>query len=385
MPTTHTPDLNPAPRSGIGRRILLVGLSVLVSAALSEALLRALWTNPYASEVPDRIVHLRIQHALRNFPIDRSQIVPESPTVPLRTDERSYILPSFRFENPDWTIAFLGGSTTECAAVSEEIRFPALVSTLLEQRGLRVNSLNAGLSGNTTHDAINILLNHVVEDQPDVVVIMEAWNDVGVLSQDPIYRSRSGYPLGVGTAARWALQAASARLSLFGAVRSYTTTPGIQPRAFEGGADPKREQVPVPVEPYIRRLRGLVRLARALEIVPVLMTQPSVGVRTALTPGWIDTGNQATFNEAMRSVASEEGVALIDLAHHVEHDVEGWNQPMKVFYDGVHVNDDGSRIYARYITERLIETVLADSRPLGDHDEEAPLAAPPQDRSGLDH
>ena len=134
----------------------------------------------------------------------------------------------------------------------------------------------------------------------------------------------------------------------------------------------------------MRRLRAFVRVARALEIEPVLMTQPAVGVRTALTPQWIDSGNQAAFTEAMRSVAAEEGVVLIDLARHIAEEVEGWNEPMKVFYDGVHVNDDGSRIYATYITRRLLDTVLSGSRPLGDHDEEAPLAAPAQDRPGLD-
>ena len=385
METTRTVDPSAPLRSSLGRRLLLIGLSFIVSATLCEGLLRVFWTNPYRSEVPEQMVRLRMQHALRSIPVDRSQIDPASPTSELRTDERSYILPSHRFEHPDFTIAFLGGSTTECAAVSEKLRFPALVSTLLEEHELRVNTLNAGLSGNTTQDAINLLLNHVVQDQPDVVVLMEAWNDVGVLALDPSYRSRSGEVLSASTAARWALQAASARLSLFGALRSYATMRPLETRGFAGGADPHHEQVAVPAEPYVRRLRAFVRLARAFEIAPVLMTQPAVGARTALTPGWVDAGNQSAFNAAMRRVATEEGVVLIDLARHLAEDVEGWNMPMKVFYDGIHVTDDGSRIYASYITDRLRDTVLLSSTSLRNRDEEAPLAAPAQDRSGLDH
>lgn len=367
----------------MGKRAFLIALSFLVSAAFCEGVLRLVWTNPYRSEVPEQVIQLRMQHALRTLPVDRSQVYPDSPTALLRTDERAYILPSHQFEKPDVTIAFLGGSTTESAAVDEALRFPALVSTLLQERGLRANTLNAGYSGNTTQDAINLLLNHVVEDRPDVVVLMEAANDIGVFWQDQSYASRGGEPLRARTAARWAMQAASARLSLFGALRSYLTLAPVE-MTGEGSAFRERKQVKVSPEAYGRRLRAFVRMARAFDIQPVLMTQPAVGMRTALTPDWIDTGSQSTFNDEMRKVAAEEVVVLIDLARYLAENVADWEVPLKVFYDGVHVNDEGSRIYAAHISERLLDTVLRRSGTLGDHDEEAPLAAPAQDGPGLD-
>ena len=63
---------------------------------------------------------------------------------------------------------------------------------LLAEQGLKVNTLNAGRSGNTLHDSLNILLNHVMDDRPDFVVLMEASNDIGVLVKDGNYRSRTG-------------------------------------------------------------------------------------------------------------------------------------------------------------------------------------------------
>ncbi len=369
----------------MARRALLITLSFLVSTAFCEGLLRLLWTNPYRHELAERVVPLRMHHGLRALPVDRHNIFPDSPTVLLRTDKRSYILPSRRFEKPDATIVFLGGSTTECAAVDEELRFPALVSRLLEEKGLRVDTLNAGLSGNTTHDALNLLLNHVNEDRPDVAVLMEAANDVGVLLQDGSYRSRSGGVVNTATALRWPLQLASSKLSLVGALRSYLMLGTSLELPDVHDPEAQKELPPAPPEEYVKRLRAFVALCRAFGIEPVLMTQPSVATRTPLTPRWVTARNQATFNDEMRRVAKEEDVVLIDLARHLKDDVADWEQPMKVFYDGIHVTAEGSRVYAEYITQRLLETALREreSRALRDHDEKPALAAPAQDGAGL--
>ena len=130
-------------------KLTLLVVSAMVAVLASEVVLRCCWHNPYANELPDRMVKLRLLHANADHQIDRSDIDGRKPNIRFRMDERSYILPSFQFENPDCTIAFLGGSTTECCAVDEPVRFPALVSTLLEQQSIRATTLNAGTSGNT--------------------------------------------------------------------------------------------------------------------------------------------------------------------------------------------------------------------------------------------
>lgn len=367
----------------MARRALLITLSFLVSAAFCEGLLRLVWTNPYRHELPERIVLLRMHHGLRELPIDRHEIDLESPKGLLRTDERSYILPSRRFQKPDATVVFLGGSTTECAALDEELRFPALVSKLLEAKGLRVDTLNAGVSGNTTHDALNLLIDHVSEDHPDVAVLMEAANDYGVLLQDRSYRSRGAALVSGGTALRWPLQLASSKSWLMGALRSYLTLGSVE---RSPPADPNASpDTLAPTEEYAKRLRAFARLSRAFGIEPVLMTQPSSAVPTADTPRWITARNQAAFNDVLRRVAREEDVALIDLARHLEDSVADWRDPMKIFYDGIHVTADGSRVYAEYIVQRLLETALREreSRALRDHDEEAALPAPAHDGARL--
>jgi lysophospholipase L1-like esterase len=344
-------------RLSYGGRLLLGVLSALVSFAFCEAGFRLFWYNPYRYEVPEHILRLPIHHARTDHFVDRSAIYPERPTVRFRTDKRSYLLPSRRFEMPDATVAFLGGSTTECMVVQEELRFPARVSYLLEKQGLKVNTLNAGKSGNTIHDSINVLLNHIVEDKPDVVVLMEASNDIGVL-QRKSYRSRMGETESFSHAIRFGLQKASSSLYFMGLFRKWATSgKQLGPEANPWHRE-KREQAQIPRDEYERRLRAFIQISRAFGIEPVLMTQPLANIRNAFTPDWLDPRNQDVFNDFIRKVSAEEGAVAIDLVRHLVENVEGWNQHMKIFYDGVHVTDRGSEVYAEYIAERLYDEVL---------------------------
>jgi hypothetical protein len=342
----------------MGKRIGLFFLSLVLSIGLCEGLLRVFWENPYRNEIPDHLVKLAIHHPFRDLPVDRSAIGADPPIVPLRTDGRGYILPSHQFEAPDVTIAFLGGSTTECAAVAEEVRFPALVSTLLGEHGLRVNTLNAAKSGNTVQDSLNVFLNRIVEDRPDIAVMMHAANDIGILAAFDSYRPRSGAPASLRTALVWLFQGASARSSIAGAVRMSISIRPLRGGGFEHRAALPRERAVVRSDEFVHRLRSFVGIARGFRIVPVLMTQPLITMITPLTPDWTDPRNQEIFNQLIRDVAQEEDVVLIDLAKHVLENVEGWDEPMRVFYDGAHVSDEGSRVYAEYIARRLLDSVL---------------------------
>src|SRR5665648_290055 len=101
----------------------------------------------------------------------------------LRVDRQGFIMPAKIHDHPDLTIAFLGGSTTECVYVNEPDRFPYLAGRLLErQTHLKVNSYNAGRSGNNTLHCINVLINKVVNLKPDIVVHQD--DDVGLEVHD---------------------------------------------------------------------------------------------------------------------------------------------------------------------------------------------------------
>ena len=313
-----------------------------------------MWHNSYAGDSANHIVELRVHQSNRDYRIDRSQLDAEHPTVRLRTDDRSYVLPSFQHSNPTETIAFLGGSTTECVAVKETSRFPARVSEILSKNSHKVNALNAARSGNTLHDSINVLLNHVAMERPDIAVIMHACNDVGVLSQDGNYESRGGKPLSLMKIATWAKNGVSKHLYTVAVARKFMSA-RMKPESLNKREERTSSAIAqeLDIKQFQTRLRIMIHMCHDLGIVPVLMTQPFSSSTNELTPDWTDLGAQNLFNEIIRQTGKEESVKVIDLVKHVVENVPEWDKQMNVFYDGIHVTDRGSEIYANHIAQEL--------------------------------
>jgi lysophospholipase L1-like esterase len=329
---------------------LLLAASVLAALALAEGAARVAGLGP-AREVPDVVLRLPLQHAYLDHRVGRAELFPEDPEVRFRTDARGYIEPSRPHAAPDATVAFLGGSTTECRAVREELRFPALSAALLETRGLRVNALNAGRSAGTVHDALHVLLDRVALDSPDLALLMEAVNDAGVLARDGGYAGRGGVPVAPRDLAKWSLQLAARRLALADLFRA-RILPTLRMRA-EPAWDASAAERPAPRAPYRARVEGFVGLARALQIEPVLVTQP-LGYVDETTPPWVDAPDQDAFNAELRAAAARTGATLIDLAERVATHPDR-ARPGALFYDGLHVTDAGSRLYAEIVAEALAD------------------------------
>jgi hypothetical protein len=342
------------------KAVFAVFFASLITLGASELGLRLLWYNPYRHESPDHVLKISLHHPSTDHIFSRAILNSENPQGRLRTDVRSYILPSFQYSDPDATVAFLGGSTTVCAAVQEGLRFPALVSVLLAEQGLKVNTLNAARSGNALHDSLNVLLNHVIDDRPDLVVLMHASNDIGYLSRgDENFRSRMGHPVSIADLGKWFLQMASSNLYLAALVRHGTTSQIF--RAKDPAGDWRNDPSlinKVPIDPYRQRLQAFIHICRAFGIQPVLMTEPFTGSTNSLTPQWVNRTAQDWFNAVIREVGEEEGVLVIDLVRHLQEWVPEWNKPMEIFYDAIHVTDKGSRVYAQHITERLLPLII---------------------------
>ena len=71
--------------------------------------------------------------------------------------------------------------------------------------------------------------------------------------------------------------------------------------------------------------------------------------------------SQDKANQVIRDVASEHDVVLIDLIAHLRRSVPDFNEPMAIFYDGMHLTDRGSRVLADEIAGRLFREVLSAS------------------------
>jgi hypothetical protein len=321
---------------------------------------------------------------------------PVDDSYSLSIDEHGFIEPSIRHAEPDFEIAFIGGSTTECLYLRPGERFPARAGQLLEeQTGLNINAINAGRSGNHTMHSLVNTIGKIVPRRPRYAVLMHATNDIGWLSGHETYwmdkkdiglvqeRNRGTTQalrdlrdrtlphtfraLGQG------IKALKLQIAQVFSKRGKETR-GQAP-ADNGAAKPAAAPAATPDDKEMARrkilrenyepaLRSFVRLAKAWDIKPVLMTQvlvkPGVGGAAnaqgdllgadQLARGDFDAASfssiHAYANALIAHVAESEGALLIDLAG-----AGDW-QPGDV-YDGLHLTPTGSEKVAQLITDAI--------------------------------
>ena len=300
----------------------------------------------------------------------------------LRVDRQGFIMPAKIHDHPDLVVAFLGGSTTECVYVDEDNRFPYLVGRLLErQTHLKVNSYNAGRSGNNTLHCINVLINKVVNLKPDLVVLMENINDLAILMYDKTYwndhPSRSPLiekPPNFKTVGQDLEQT-------FHLVRDMTF-PNLSrelkqwsPFGRRGKKDEfhgvRGKKITIDQDMLVREfslnLQTFINICRAREITPVLMTQasrltesPDPLIKKLIQKLEVNQGiTYADFkgafdrlNQTIRDVGAKNRVLVIDLAREIP--------PVKEnIADVAHFNDQGSRLVAARIAAGLTPVIAS--------------------------
>jgi hypothetical protein len=262
-------------------------------------------------------------------------------------------------------VALLGASTTEWG-LDEGLR-PFLNQGLEATPFARAEILNFGLAGWTsTHSAANFLLN-VIDFSPDVVVVHHGWNDdefetglcprgdyasrlvshpvvqdetatVGLLRLSAIYRLamveimlRQDAPMGC---------CGDAKASLAGRLNDAGPTDG---RSCSDVFALKGEHWPLE-----RNLRSIVQLARANEILPIILTMPHSTDPTKARRGGSDVAAHLDqTNEVNRKASAETGALLVDLDAHMT----GENQ---LFTDVAHVSTTGNRVKGRHIAAAIL-------------------------------
>lgn len=295
----------------------------------------------------------------------------------LRVDQDGFIEPSRIHQDPDIKYVFFGGSTTECAFVEEELRFPYLVGRKIEQStGLKVNSFNSGVAaGNSMHSNF-LFMAKALPMEPNFAIMMHNINDLVALLTEGSYWSNDQFRSIVidksSDETPWG------RLSV--AAREYFI-PGIsgwlaqkQPTTVVSKAvnhEAPKTRVREISSQFESSLRDFVRVAKANNVEPVLMTQmnrivelPDKAIQNDIlmdgflkshNMSWMDfKGHFDKFNAVVRHVAAAENVTLIDL----DRDVPKTNEYM---YDLVHLNSQGSALVADLIFEQLKGKIPAGS------------------------
>ena len=280
------------------------------------------------------------------------------------TDEHGFLLPSLIHNNADLTVAFIGGSTTECMYVDADKRFHHLVSQSMSNDTYKVNTINAGVSGNDSLNSINAYLNKVIPIKPDIAILMHNINDISTLLHEGSYWNNNEYRSPIiyqDTSLKAVIKSLLPNsFELLHRVKATLAGP-VDEFADDRGKTKAIDQQNI-YRLFEENLDVFISISKAKGITPILMTQAS---RFTDTPdpvvvnrfkdleslGINYTQFKALFdgmNDRIRTVAEKHQIALIDLAKNIP--------PHKDYIvDTVHFNDDGSSLVASFITEKLNE------------------------------
>jgi hypothetical protein len=290
----------------------------------------------------------------------------------LRIDNDGFIVPSKKYTNPDLSIVFLGGSTTECRYVAEDHRFPYLAGVLLEQQtGIKINSYNAARSGNHSLHSLDILLNKVFPIKPDIAVMLHNINDLVVLLYESSYwNPKSSKPVIFDINKE--IDANFYKIirdryipNLSGAMHNFDKSLRLYLKSGKKSSDEfarmRGKHLIVDklamIEQFEMNLQSFIYLCKARNIIPVLMTMPS---RFKEKPDQIvlDMFKKVSleysqfrelfdlFNNSIVKKAYENHIMVIDLAKEIPQENE-------FMCDIVHYTDKGATKIADTISARL--------------------------------
>ena len=345
--------------------IIVMSVSIMLSFALLEIYLRLIWHNYWTNYNRFIILSEQIPNSMRKYLRNNPEAGGKN-YVSIHTNEDGFLMPDFIKKEGSQiiTISFLGGSTTECFWVKDLLRFPYLVGKkIADTYNISVKIINSGTSASTVHNALNILLNKIINYNPDIVIMMHAVNDAGLLMETGDYRAN------MVKSVKFSLfdyfSSKSYLMGFFRHLRAQFLIRNLHRSVYLNGVMNKdnaktgkidSDKLDSALIQFRIRLLMFVDIVRDMNAIPILMTQPYYGkVEYALT----DKGKRTflsginyidIFNEQIKKVAKEKKCLLIDLE-------EELGKNTKYFYDWIHYSDEGSQRVTDIILQHLKEVI----------------------------
>lgn len=246
----------------------------------------------------------------------------------LVTDGDGFIVSGNDFQSNIKTIV-LGDSFVESTFLAERDRFCSIIERLaVEERLLNIGQvLNAGVSGSTSLNLLNVILNKIVPLSPSIVVFVLPSNDSQVHRFAKTYWNDSDY---------YANLIPSDKKDSVG----------------DFGENLIKSD-------FLNIMSIVIESCNAFGIKLILATCPYAEnyngeffVKKYKNKAWFDANIHARkiLNDKLRSISTIRRIGLIDL----ESFIGGKN---KYFYDDVHLNRDGSRVVGDFVY-RHIKSIL---------------------------
>lgn len=269
-------------------------------------------------------------------------------------------------------IIFLGGSSTASLFVEQYNRFPFKVSSLLlNGEGKKIQTLNAGVSGNHTLHSVLSFISKGLKYKPKIAVLMHNINDISLLSRTgsywinpPTREIVKGQSSLEDQIPFWTKSLREIKNLFFPNLYNLYLTK-FQPIVYidewlyteERNVD--KEEI---IDSFEKAILTFIHISKSWDIEPVLMTQMSRLDKNDLAI--VDSYNNSqnppplsfgkfseihhSLNEKIKEISNQEGILYIDL------DKQLSGKKMYI-YDAVHLTEEGSNKVAQLIAESLAE------------------------------
>lgn len=334
------------------KNMLALGIGCLLAFLVAEGILR-LWSPLHNRVHGDRIRLIANSH--RIIQLEQDKVHPGmDPVVEYSTNSIG-----FRGPEPDSSrqvprIFAVGGSTTECRALSDGDTWPAKLQEQLMARGSEVWINNAGIDGTSTFGHQYLLEDHLLEMQPDMIVFLVGVND---LSQTELQSGDTFLQESHRHTMRKYMQYSEVfnlLITLYRANRAQHY--GLHhPTAADTAAlsaDERNFYDSLHLEgntAYEARLSALADTCLRHDILPVFVTQPIYKEDIHRRFIYMDG-----YNETLLNFCAERGLLCIDLDKELA-DSDAY------YYDFIHYTRAGASEVARIIAGDLDSLLKAES------------------------
>lgn len=304
-----------------------------------------LYKDQFRIVTDKRYVRLREHETDQLIRIDSILLPNKDYSTYLKIDENGFLVQKPNIDDPDLKIAFLGGSTTNCSYVDEVNRFPNIIQRKIEDSLLlKTNIYNTSIDGANTLHTLNVFINKVLLQEPDYAIMMHNINDLSVLMHEDTYWNNHFSRSLLMDKQIFKYMLPNYEDHMFPNLATvWDLTRNIYPQhEFSDGHKINiNKKIEIAKKQYRSALLSFVRVAKAWNIQPVLMTQVNEkGENKALIKA------HSYFNEIIREIAREEEIVCIDLA-------AKFGSRDDLFYDTMHFHDNGSIEVGDYIFQEL--------------------------------
>jgi lysophospholipase L1-like esterase len=351
---------------GLALVLLEIGLRLYYTSS-GTADEQFLYTTPR-----DQIVNtLALQYPLLVAPDVNDVLNPDY----LGHDQLGYRGPEVVIPKPKgvFRIVVLGDSVTYGLALSPDQAYPVMIQQILhDDYGYKnVEVVNGGVPNYSSWDVLTDLSFHVLELDPDLVIISQNWIDIRSRTVSPDCYQGINPLRGLDPHRQVATPDIAENPTFSSLYRYMAVSLGWMPDTYtyefnqydnqlcqrdDGGSDEEHVKENPPT--YFRRnLRNIVAVAQANGVKVLLSTQ---AFYRQTVPKWIPDWEKEGADEQNRiiqEVASETKAGFFDLMGTINQDSRFWIR------DGLHLRPEGAQEYGRLFAAYLVKTGWLDETP----------------------